>query len=96
MILEVKGVHFELTDKDRQLVEKKLRKIEKAKGDIISLHLNFIQDKKEFRLEAIIHFRWGHQSFIHVNNYHLHEGIDKLFDKIVSQITKEKERVKEH
>lgn len=96
MILEIKGVHYELTAKDRQLVEKKLKRIEKAKEDIVSLHLNFIQEKKEFKLEAMLHFRWGHQFFVHVNDYNLHEGIDKLFDKVTNQITKEKERIKEH
>jgi putative sigma-54 modulation protein len=95
MELDIRGVHYEVTEEDRQLIEKKLKKIEFAEGSLVSIHFAILQDKSRFESEATLHFRWGNQIIIHVTDYHLHEGLEKLFKKMKVSVIKEKERIKE-
>lgn len=96
MNTEIRGVHYDVTEKDKDFIEKKMHRIQFAQEDIISLHFAVIKQKKLFRIEVTIHFRWGHESFIHVDNFDLFEGIDQLFDKMEKLISKEKDRIKRH
>jgi ribosomal subunit interface protein len=96
MNTEIRGVHYEITENDRELIEKKMHRIQFAEDNIVSLHFTIIKEKNEYKIEVTIHFRWGNQVFIHLNDFDLHEGIDKLFNKMELRISKEKERKKEH
>ena len=96
MITEIQGVHYDVTEQDKQFIEKKMHRIHFAAEDLVSLHFMIVKEKKNFKIEVTIHFHWGNQIFIHVNDFDLHPGIDKLFKKMEIQIGKEKERVKRH
>jgi putative sigma-54 modulation protein len=96
MTIEIRGVHYEITDDDRDLIDKKMEKISFAEEHLVSVHLAIIKEKAGFKFEATVHFRWGNQLFLHVNDFEIHEGLDKLFKKISVSVTKEKEKIKEH
>jgi putative sigma-54 modulation protein len=95
MELDIRGVHYEITEEDRDLIDKKLSKIEFAEDSLVSIHFAILKDKNRFECEATIHFRWGNQIIIHVTDYHLHEGLDKLFKKMKMSVAKEKDRIKD-
>ncbi|HEQ72508.1 MAG TPA: 30S ribosomal protein S30 [Spirochaetia bacterium] len=94
MNTEIRGVHYEIMDVDKELIDKKLSRLHFADGDIIDAHFTIVKEKKRFKTEAMIHFRWGHRIFLHVNDFDLHHGIDQLFSKMEVRIGKEKDRVK--
>jgi putative sigma-54 modulation protein len=96
MNIEVRGVHYEVTEEDRELIDKKLEHIGFAEDSIVSLHFAIVKEKAGYKIEANVHFRWGNQIFIHVNDFDVHEGIDILCKKISVNVAKEKERIKEH
>jgi putative sigma-54 modulation protein len=95
MTVEIKSIHFDLPDDYRELFEKKLRKIEFAQDILVSLVCT-ISKTKDYALEADIHFRWGAVAHIKANDFDLHEGIDKMSEKIEAKVAKEKGKFKEH
>jgi putative sigma-54 modulation protein len=95
MKVEIKSVHFDLPDDIRELIEKKLQKIEFAEDLIVHLACT-VSKGKDYSLEADIHFRWGTIHHITVNDFDLHTGIDKLSGKIDAKVAKEKGKIKEH
>jgi putative sigma-54 modulation protein len=96
MNIEIRGVHYDVKDEDKDYIDKKMHRIQFAQDDIIDLHFSVILEKKLFKLEVTVHFRWGHEVFIHVDDFVLYEGIDKLIDKLEARVSKEKERIKRH
>jgi putative sigma-54 modulation protein len=95
MNVEIKSMHFDLPEDIRELIEKKLEKIEFAQDMIVSLVLT-VSKGKDYSLEADIHFRWGTIHHIKAEDFDLHTGIDKLSDKIDAKVVKEKGKIKEH
>jgi putative sigma-54 modulation protein len=96
MNIEIRGVHYDVTEEDRQLIEKKLARIGFVEENIVSIHFAILKEKAGYKFEATVHFRWGNQLFIHVNDFQIHEGIDKLFKKMSLNVSREKDRIKEH
>ena len=95
MKFEIKAIHFELPEDYRDLIEKKIQKIEFAEDMIVSLVCT-VSKGKNYSLEVDIRFRWGSVHHITVNNFDLREGIDALSEKIEAKVVKEKGKIKEH
>ena len=95
MNMEIKTIHLELPEDYRDLIEKKAHKINFAQDMIVDLLLT-ITKGKDYAFDSTINFRWGTSHHISVNDFDLRDGIDKLFDKIDSKVTKEKNKIKEH
>lgn len=95
MNMEIKSVHFELPEDYRELIEKKTHKIEFAQEMIVGLVCT-VTKEKGYSLEADIHFRWGKVHHFKAKDFDLRAGIDALFDKIESKVSKEKEKIKRH
>ena len=95
MHVEIKGVHLEVTDKMKEHIEKRVPHLDFAKDMIIDLSLTITKDNG-YQVEANINFRWGSSAHISVSNFDVFEGIDALFHKIDSKVTKEKQRIQEH
>jgi putative sigma-54 modulation protein len=93
MNIEIKAVHFELPEEYRELIEKKTHKIEFAQDMIVDLKFT-VTKEKDYILESTINFRWGTSHHFKVNEFDLRKGIDKLFDKIDTKVTKEKGKKK--
>ncbi len=96
MKVDIKGVHLEIGESDREYIEKKLGRIEFARDAIIDLLFTITQERASFKVEANINFRWGHAIHVHEDSFDLIKGIDKLFDRMELKINKEKEKIKEH
>jgi len=95
MHVEIKGIHLEVTDKMKEHIDLKVPHLDYAKDMIIDLLVTITKDKG-YQVEANINFRWGSSAHISASNYDVFEGIDALFHKIDSKVTKEKQRIQEH
>ena len=94
MNIEIKAVHFTLKDETREYLEKKITRIRNAENMIVDL-LFTLTKEKEFTVEALVNFRWGVSIHQKERDFELNPAIDKLMDKLIANITKEKEKVKE-
>ena len=94
MNIEMKAIHFTMKDETREYLEKKIARIHNAENMIVDLIFTLTKEK-EFAAEALVNFRWGVSIHQKEHDFELHPAIDKLMDKLVANISKEKERVKE-
>ncbi len=94
MTIDVRSVHFELSDKSREYLDQKLERIGYAKDMIVDLIFVFTKEK-EFKIEATANFRWGIQAHVEERDFEVNPGIDKLMDKLEQKIAKEKEKIQE-
>ena len=94
MNIEMKAVHFTLKDETREYLEKKISRIRNAENMIVDL-LFTLTKEKDYSAEAKVNFRWGVSIHQKEHDFGLNPAIDKLMDKLVANITKEKEKVKE-
>ncbi len=95
MNVDVKAVHFDLQPETREFIDKKLEKINFATDLLVDL-LFTLTKEKDYKNEVTMNFRWGVSSHIKVSSYDLHEGLDKLMDKIDKKVRKEKDKIKDH
>jgi putative sigma-54 modulation protein len=91
---EVKAVHFTLRDETREYLDKKIGRIHNAENMIVDL-LFTLTKEKEFSAEATVNFRWGNSIHQKEHDFDLNPAIDKLMDKLVANISKEKEKVQD-
>jgi putative sigma-54 modulation protein len=96
MNVEIKGVHYNISDEEKEVIEKKLHRIEFIKDKIVDIIFCIVKEKKDFKLEVSISFRWGTSAYLHVRDFSVAGGIDKLFNKLEIKISKEKEKIQEH
>ncbi|MFP4365149.1 MAG: ribosome hibernation-promoting factor, HPF/YfiA family [Spirochaetia bacterium] len=97
MNIDIRGVHFDITDATREYIDKKLERIDYAEDLIIDFLLVFTKETKGlFTAECTLNFRWGKSAHLKVESYDLYEAIDKLFDKTEMKISKEKKKIQEH
>ena len=94
MNIEIKAVHFTLSDENREYLEKKIARIHNAENMIVDLLFTLTREK-QFTAEALVNFRWGVSIHQKEKDFELNPAIDKLMDKLNSKIIKEKEKVKE-
>jgi putative sigma-54 modulation protein len=96
MHIEVQGIHYDVKEEIKEYIEKKLHKVDFAKDMIVDLLISIIKEKKGYRIEININFRWGVSAHIHVDAFDLYECIDKMIDKVSYKVAKEKEKIKQH
>ena len=96
MNFEVKGVHFDVKDETKEFISKKIERIDYAREMIVDLLFTLTKERRDYKCEANINFRWGLSAHIRVRAFELHEGLDKLIDKIDLKVKKEKSKVQEH
>jgi putative sigma-54 modulation protein len=96
MKLELKGVHYDITQKNRDYIDKKMRRLSYADDLVVDLLLSITRDSREYKIEVNINFRWGTTGHIRVDNFNVRKGIDQLFDKLDNKIKKEKDKIQSH
>jgi len=96
MNFDIKGVHVEITDEIRDFVEKKTQRLDFASDHIVDLIFTISQEKRQFSIDANVHFRWGTSKHLSASSFDIFEGIDQLVDKMERMINKEKEKIQEH
>ncbi len=96
MNLEIKGIHYEVTERTTEQIEKKVKKLDFAGDMIIDLLFRIERDKGLYIISVNINFRWGLSHHIKVEDHDLYDGIDKIMEKIKNKVAKEKEKIQEH
>ena len=94
MDLTFRGIGFTPDEKDREFLEKKLKKIGFAEDYLPNLDIVARKESKGigFHIDASMHFAWKKEKVVSQDSYELHEGIELLADKIQSTAKKEKEK----
>ncbi|MCG8452200.1 MAG: ribosome-associated translation inhibitor RaiA [Spirochaetales bacterium] len=98
MTVEIKGTHgYNPGESTREYIDKKLKRLDHVRDQVADLHLTMDKEPDgEFKAESTIHFRWGAMGHIKVTDRDLFKALDLLFDKIVTKVNKEKEKVQSH
>ncbi len=98
MTVEIKGVHYDVTDKTKEYItEKKLRRLKHVEEMIVDMHLTLSREKKGYYIvSSDVHFRWGQNAHLKVEDRDLYKAIDLCFDKVEGKVTKEKEKIQAH
>lgn len=96
MNVDIKGVHMDVSQRVRDYLDKKMKRLSYAEDLIVDMLFTLTQDTKAYKTEVNINFRWGTSSHIGVESYNIIKGIDQLFDKMDVKINKEKEKIQEH
>lgn len=95
MNIDVRSVHFDLSEKSKAYLDTKLERIGYAKDMIVDLLFVFTKDSKDFKCEVTINFRWGLQAHLSEHSADVNPGIDILMDRLEQKITKEKGKIQE-
>lgn len=97
MTVDIKGVHYDVSDKTKEYIDKKLRRLKYVEELVVDLHLTLSREKKGYYIvSADVHFRWGQSSHVKVEDRDLYKAIDLCFDKVDAKSTKEKEKIQAH
>lgn len=96
MNIDIKSVHFNISDETKEYIEKKVHKIDYAGDLIVDVLFTLTKEKNEYKIEVNINFRWNYSHHISVSKFDMIEGIDVLMDKIEKKVRREKEKIKEH
>jgi len=97
MKVDIKGVHYELTDITKNFLQDKLDKIEYASEYVTELHFALTKGtNNDWKTEVKATFKWGDTAFLDESGFNLHETITKVIDRLDKKITKEKEKIQNH
>lgn len=98
MNLEIRGIHYNVSDATREFFDKKLLKLEFAEAFIHDLSITITRETlgQGFHLDGKVHFAWGPVKMVETDCYELYEGIELLVDKIEAVARKEKGKIQEH
>ena len=96
MNVDVKCVHFDMTQKTKDYFDKKVKRLGYAEDLIVDLLFTFTRDTRAYKLDSNINFRWGTSSHVGVETFNITKGIDQLIDKLDNKVNKEKEKIQEH
>ena len=96
MNVDIRGVHYDISENTREHVEKKLKRLEYADDLVIDLLITITHDKNGYVIEVTVNFKWGKSAHIKVDTFDLFKGIDNLFNKLDNKIAKEKEKIQDH
>ncbi|MDR1894444.1 MAG: HPF/RaiA family ribosome-associated protein [Spirochaetales bacterium] len=96
MNIEIKGIHYELSEKTLEQFQKKMKRLEFASDFIKTLEFSVEREKSLYNLSADFTFTGGNPSHLHISSHNLYEGIDLIIDKVENKISKEKEKMQNH
>ncbi|TXT41916.1 MAG: putative sigma-54 modulation protein [Spirochaetes bacterium] len=95
MKVDVRSVHFELSEASKNYLTTKIERIGYAKDMIVDLLFVFTKDAKKYSLEVTANFRWGIQAHLEESAFEINPGIDVLIDRLDHKIAKEKQKIQE-
>lgn len=97
MKLDIKSVHFDAGEATKELVEKKVEKLQFADTMITDLRVTMTKGThNDWTAETNFHLKWGVDGHISETAFNLHEAIEKLFDRVEVKVKKEKDKVQDH
>ncbi|MDR2602628.1 MAG: HPF/RaiA family ribosome-associated protein [Spirochaetaceae bacterium] len=92
MNLEIKSLHFSLSDEQKDYIQKKIERIRNAENMIVDFLITVTKDANSFCAEATLNFKWGVQAHVQETAFEAVEAVDKMMDVLRNKITKEKEK----
>ena len=95
MKVDIRSVHFELSEESKIYLTNKLERIGYAKDMIVDLLFVFTKDAKQYKVDVTANFRWGVQAHLQETSFEVNPGIDILMDKLDHKIAKEKQKIQE-
>lgn len=95
MRIEIRGVHYDITDVTRTFLQEKLDKLEYASEHIVDLLVTLTKNKKDWTAEATLNFRFGVSAHVSETQENLHAAIEKLVDRLDAKVRKEKDKVQD-
>lgn len=96
MNLEIRGIHYHISDTSKEFIERKLQRIDFAKDYIIDLAVIISKEPHGYEAEGKAHFKWGTQVMVKESGFELYEAIELLMDKLEHAVRKEKGKKVEH
>lgn len=90
----VNAVGFELEQKQSDMIEKKLKRLDYAEELVIDLILRVKHDK-QYSFDTTVNFRWGAQAHVSGEDYDFAAALNKMMDVLDNKINKEKEKVQQ-
>lgn len=95
MNFEIKGIHYEVSDKTREQIEKKFKRLATAEDTLTNLIISVERANGMYTLKSNFAFKWGGDGFIETTDSDLYNAIDKLTEKVKTKIVKEKEKIQD-
>lgn len=92
MNLEIRGVHYHISDTTDEFIEKKLQRIEFAQDYIVDLAVTVTKESHGYRVDGKVHFRWGVHLKVEEEAHELYEAIELMIDKLEQAVRKEKKK----
>jgi len=92
MNVVTRGVHYEISDRTKEHLDKKLKRLAFAESEIVDADIAISRDHKEYTLDMNIHLKWGSKDHLKVVNPDLYDAIDVLMDKAAKKVRREKEK----
>jgi putative sigma-54 modulation protein len=92
MTKSINAVGFDLDQKQSEMIEKKLQRVDYADELIIDLILR-VKHEKEYTFDIVASFRWGVQAHVTSEDYDFGAALNKVMDVLDQKIKKEKDKV---
>lgn len=92
MNIDVRGVHYEISDKVKEHLDKKLEKLKHGESVLNDVSLTIAKRHNDFVLEMSLHFKWGQVDHLKVEDPDLYNAIDTMEEKAITKIRREKEK----
>lgn len=92
MTKSITAVGFDLDQKQSEMIEKKLQRVDYADDLIIDLIFR-VKHEKEYVFDVVSNFRWGVQGHVTSQDYDFAAGLNKVIDVLDQKIKKEKDKI---
>ncbi len=95
MQIDITGHGIEITPALRSYTNEKLDRLKRRVDQITSIHVIFGVEKLQQIAKATVHV-YGNDIHARSESADLYSAIDSLVDKLTQQVTKHKEKLKDH
>lgn len=92
MNLEIKGIHYHISDTTHEFIEKKLQRIDFAKEYLVDVAVTVTKESHGYTVDGKAHFRWGSHIVTVEKAHELYEAIELMMDKFEKTVRKEKKK----
>jgi len=96
MNFELKGVHYNPSDKTKEFFMEKMAHLDRLKENIQNIEFIVTKTTHGYELAANLHLKWGTYVRMEESGIELYPTVDILMDKLHQKITKEKDKVSSH
>lgn len=92
MNLEIRGVHYHISEATHDFIEKKLHRLDFAKEYIVDLTITVTKESHGYKVDGKAHFRWGVVVVVEEEAHELYGAIEIMLDKLEQAVRKEKKK----